>query len=425
MVDLLSIKTQDTEQIELIWNNKNLEYQSETTVPDKRKGNEGELLNIDTYVYKNLAFIRYHNRLEIKGSLHYYFNNGLHNANYFSVIDCIAVIRELIQVFGLNPYKFTPNGMEWAINMQPEKEVNSLLRCFKFYGKKIISESQKYKNFFTAGSNYQSLKIYNKTQDCPLYALPNTLRFEAKTAEYKRLKSLGIKTLADLLTPETYGRLANHLYNEWQDVLIFDFNLSEFKDEQTTEYWQDAIYNKSRNTFINRKKDFIKRLPKNSLHFILDTQVKKEVQKIIDCAYSTSIEIDKSVFLDKIKYQKNNKISSKRKPQKKTSIVHIPTLVKSDIAQPPKPLKKEPRICIITGVDISTQKEDSFLLSHTGIKHLIKTDFNQFEKIRIKHLYPKFRFSDIKIQIKEIAHSIRDKNGIKKRNYNNNQTSIF
>lgn len=65
-------------------------------------------------------------------------------------------------------------------------------------------------------------------------------------------------------------------------------------------------------------------------------------------------------------------------------------------------------ICKITGVNISMQKEDSFLLSHTGLKHYYKTDKILFEQIKSKYLTEKWLLSNFEIQITEIAHNIRN-----------------
>jgi hypothetical protein len=53
------------------------------------------------------------------------------------------------------------------------------------------------------------------------------------------------------------------------------------------------------------------------------------------------------------------------------------------------------------------QKDNSILLSHTGLKHYYKTDRKVFEQIKRKYLSKRWFNSDLQIQIKEIAHNIR------------------
>ena len=67
------------------------------------------------------------------------------------------------------------------------------------------------------------------------------------------------------------------------------------------------------------------------------------------------------------------------------------------------------------------QKEDSILLSHTGLKYYYKTDRKVFEQIKRTYLTKQWIESDFETQIKEIAHNIRNA----KSNQNNKQNRIY
>jgi hypothetical protein len=54
------------------------------------------------------------------------------------------------------------------------------------------------------------------------------------------------------------------------------------------------------------------------------------------------------------------------------------------------------------------QKQDSILLSHTGLKYYYETDKKVFEQIKRKYLSKVWFKSDFETQIKEIAHNIRN-----------------
>jgi hypothetical protein len=54
------------------------------------------------------------------------------------------------------------------------------------------------------------------------------------------------------------------------------------------------------------------------------------------------------------------------------------------------------------------QRDDSILLSHTGLKYYYKTDKKVFEQIKRKYLSKRWFNSDLETQIKEIAHNIRN-----------------
>jgi hypothetical protein len=68
---------------------------------------------------------------------------------------------------------------------------------------------------------------------------------------------------------------------------------------------------------------------------------------------------------------------------------------------------KKQRFCAITGIEISMQRDDSYLLSHKGLKHLIETDFERFCGIREQFLKKDYHKEEIALQIEKIAKAIR------------------
>lgn len=85
--------------------------------------------------------------------------------------------------------------------------------------------------------------------------------------------------------------------------------------------------------------------------------------------------------------------------------------------------------CKVTGVNISMQKKNSILLSHTGLKYYYETDKRIFEQIKRRYLSKIWFTSNFEIQIKEIAHNIRntDSNQRIKQNklYNSQQINLL
>lgn len=90
MLDLLKFRITDAALINTVWDNDLLEYvgKSERLFIDEIKEKQ-------TKKYKNLYFVKYQNRLEISGSIHYYYNNELHNADDFYIEFCINAILKL------------------------------------------------------------------------------------------------------------------------------------------------------------------------------------------------------------------------------------------------------------------------------------------------------------------------------------------
>lgn len=279
LIDYFNIKTFYQNEIDKIWNNDLLSYHS---VKSYRVVDE--IRTLEKRTYKNIFFIRYHDRLEINGSIHKLWNDGLHNANDFYVKDCIDTFLKLINLFKINPLKFTIMGLEYGININLDVNVNDVLKSLRFYGKTQIIPSSQFTNFYFSGTNYKGIKIYNKTQDYPKYSSENNLRFEVKTKKKQFIESLNIYNLSDLLKIDNYHKLKNSILKEWKQVILFDNSIRKLKKFHITEYWIEAIENMSRNTFSDRKKNYFKKLPKNALILKISKQIKNKCLALLNCA---------------------------------------------------------------------------------------------------------------------------------------------
>lgn len=284
MIDNIKIVTYNTAQINKIWRNDLLLYHS-----NKDYRVNDEIRSLEKKTYKNLFFTKYHNRLEINGSIHKFWNDGLHNANDFNVIDSINTLTSLISTFNIKPHQFKIIGLEYGMNMVLEKCVNKFLKQLKFYGKRPIIESIEHKNFYVSGTKYKSIKIYNKTQDYPKYSKPNNLRFEVKINKAQLLQKINIVSLEDLLIIETYNTLNEMLLNEWNEIILFEPEIRKLKKYHSIEYWLNAIENMSRNTFYNRRKTYKKSLPKKSTYIEFHKRLKNKTLTLLNCAHLPNI----------------------------------------------------------------------------------------------------------------------------------------
>lgn len=68
MIDFVKIKITDETLINVVWDNDILLYEGKS---EKRFNDEVRELTKKSYI--NLNFTKYYNRLEIEGSLHYFF----------------------------------------------------------------------------------------------------------------------------------------------------------------------------------------------------------------------------------------------------------------------------------------------------------------------------------------------------------------
>ena len=272
MIDFIKIKITDEALINQVWSNEILEYDGKS---EKRFNDE--LKELVKKKYKNLYFTKYQDRIEISGSLHYFFNNGIHNSNDFSVKDCINTIMQIRDLFMLDLEKCKLINLEYGVNIIPSINVEDLVHNMMYHEKRQFNRPTKHFHYKIAGNEaYKHVKAYNKSVQFPSLC-NNTFRFEVKSKQSKYINSLDLFTLNDLAVTGTYNRLMEELIKEWDNVLLFDLSKNIDKKYLNTYFWEDILKNGSRNKFNNQKKRYYDKLGNNNLH----SQIRKTlIQKM-------------------------------------------------------------------------------------------------------------------------------------------------
>lgn len=269
MLDLLKFKITDKIQINTIWYNDLLEYvgKSERLYIDEIK--EKEIRK-----YKNLIFTKFQDRLEIHGSIHYFFNDELHNADDFYIEYCINSILEIKKLFNLDLNKCYLINLEYGVNINPIINVTDLVHNLMYHNKRQFTRNTIYNDYKTAGNDgYKQVKAYNKSVQFP-HECDNTFRFEIRSQQAKFINSLDLYTLQDLVEIENYDKLIASLLKEWDSVLLFDLSKDIDTKFFNTHFWEDILKNGNRNKFNNQKTLYYKKLGPDNLH--------TNIRKIID-----------------------------------------------------------------------------------------------------------------------------------------------
>lgn len=393
MIDFIKIVIRDPRLISSLWNNPLIEYYAE----------EGKRISIDEIrekeirKLKNLIFTKHHNCIEITGSIHYYFNNGLHNANDFTVQDCINTIIELKNILDLDLKKCRIVNLEFGVNIIPPLSTKDLITSLKYHERnefryypslKYAKQSSSF-NKDNQVNQYKIIKAYAKgLQRFKGYDHPeaNLFRFEVKSKRSKYYNKFGIVTLHDLLNKNVYNRLSDELIKEWSNVLVLD-KITAFSNQNkvskylSSDFWENTLQG-HRNSFTHHKKRYhqlIESNPENIYNSIRKLIIDKVHQLKKYCAISPTIE--------------------------GIQIVQFHKYIRGEYAQ----LLTNERKCIVTGLNIDMQKDESHLLSHTGLKYYYDNDLETFEKIKNRFLSDRWRHDDFQLQIKEMAHNIRNR----------------
>lgn len=365
------------------------------------------------------------NYVDVCISPHYHFNNYLHNGNDLTPENCIKSIFEILDYLQIKSYELNELkvvNLEVGVNIIPETDVKELTNGI-YYSKKTPIKVNKHpynRRTEEKDTEYKIIKTYAKGiqfQDKPHLGIDiNTFRFEVKTKKHRKIKSLGITTVKDLLNIAKYPRLAEEVINEWQNVLLInltpDLTNLRREDEQfikqsvKLDFWNDLITKKHRNTIRNNKNKYYNILKgKNNLHHLIKLQIIDKIYQLLNCANSPQeTPINKGIL--------------------KTKETALNT-INGENAQ----LEQTNRQCLVTGLRIDMQRKNSVYLSNAGLLWYYKNDIKTFLQLQNRFLTSDKRKLKIIEQIYYIAHNIRNRktneyhnrNKFVERNYNVNQ----
>ncbi len=252
------------------------------------------------------------------------------------------------------------------------------------------------------------------------------------------LKSVGIKNLSDLLDTEKLNSLGNLLVETFDNLLIYDnsINLDELTAKEQKIYqnginplfWEnlkpdtnkyklgrkDNQYKKDRKTYYRKLEQFknlINKFNSNNIQNDLSIQIKNKWNELIN---TDSKKRDKlTAFLNEISVQKKGQINRVFDEVEKSKKGQINT---SNIGLNCPLTEKQ---CLVTGLDISIQKTISKFMSISGIKFHKKNNPKIYTELE-KRLSDKWKNNSLEIQIREIAHGIRNEYFNKSNNPRNN-----
>lgn len=180
--------------------------------------------------YKNMMFLFWNTHIEIKGSIHKFFNDGLHNHNDFSFSDIRKAISSFCQFFNIPPNECYLKNLEVGFNIRPSVKTKDLLDSILLYQNKEPSKKIKPNmHFLEFELSRYYLKIYDKGLQFGLSE--NKLRVEVKFNKMIELKAVGIETLDDLFTQSNIEWLIEYLFSCFERVLMYDYTLS-LEDEE-------------------------------------------------------------------------------------------------------------------------------------------------------------------------------------------------
>lgn len=430
MIDFLKFYITDNSTIQHLENHYLLEW---VKSEDKLNLFDIEVIKTKTVKhFKGIVFCFFSNRVDIIFKPHYYFNDGLHNANDFKVIDCIQTILELKTLFKIDLDLLKIVNIEFGLNIVSPIDIKNLIAFLLYHERNEFKTDLGLaysKKSFKANANgtmntYKIIKAYAKGLQFPEHCNINTFRFEIKSKQSKYFNQFGIYTANDLLKYDCYVKISNEIINEFDKVLLLDCE-TDFSCLKASEQTKITKYLNTLTWFNISQDPYKNRFNKERAKYLsIVSKVENNLKNRIENLIFKKLELLKSGYI-------STQNESKIKSFQNIKSGYYSTIYKGgNVTQTEKATdKKERRICRVTKLDISMQKDESILLSHSGIKYYLENNPNTFEKIKTEYLSSIWLNSDLKTQIKEIAHNIRNthSNQLNKQNklYPKNQIQLF
>jgi hypothetical protein len=343
-----------------------------------------EVDNMEFHLYDSGYYL-------IKGSIHKFHNGGLYNHNDFNLRDFYSAVQDLSSLLQVDLWQCRLDALEVGVNITPVVSTTEFLANTYMHGRKPFKNVSLGERGDYRQAAYQDywVKIYDKGAQ---YNLPNQLmRFELKfRSDELRRKSL--KYVSDLKQMEVIDRLGELLAMKFDQNVFIEPSLSEdilplklrekILPMKNPRYWYDLAANPSSKNIYRQRVDMLSKLQSD-----LTENVKAQTLQRIKCKWADLIQEKHHLGEEKGKFS--------------TSVI--------DLKIPRK------RSCLVTGLDISMQKDESQFLFTTGVKYYRNHQPGIYADLECR-LSHKWDNASEDVRCREIAHSIRNEYHNRRRN---------
>ena len=400
----------------------------------KRYGN-GERAN-----YKGLIITRDNLSCFVRGSLHKYFNDGKHNYNNYTLSDFVKTISDLESTLNINAESIRIGRIETGVNLDIDMDVDEFISSVILFNN--IHPTMCDKGVIFKLNDYD-LKLYRKE----LRGHSNRLRIELAIKK-KRKRDAIIKeyatycnTLSDLTNPKVWQAFGHELESICDNLIIIDREGIDYthlkpKDaELLTKGISSFYWTKKWNSRATRMRYLDRFVELSSLYggSNIREKIKKatisKIKELIDID-STSENVTFSPFMKNVINSENEtNVPLLRNAKVETN---VPFMKDSDNGKNETNVHVDKggkrftfHTCEVTGLSLEIGIKQGSYLSAKGVEYYYYNQRELFNKILLPRLSEKWHDTELKIQFKEIAHSIRNEKYNPKNNPRNNlRTSL-
>lgn len=180
----------------------------------------GDILPFSTAEYKGLKFrITVAGTLEVKGSIHKYYNEGKHNYNDFTFEMLTNALNKFSNEFKIKLDQCTLVNIEFGLNFTPKTKTKSILDNLIIYNNQPFDSRFQGSLMEVILSEYK-LKLYAKGKQYRLEE--DIMRFEIHFRKSRKFHPLNIFNLEDFKKRHWIIPVQEILLKEWDKILLYD-----------------------------------------------------------------------------------------------------------------------------------------------------------------------------------------------------------
>lgn len=349
---------------------------------------KGELYNLKLKINRT--------RIEISGSLHIYWNlrRGLGDQNFndFNYDDLVNAINDLISLFGKDLLKAKIENLEYGMNVKLWKKPEDFIReNIIVWDGRAPSKNLKFdgKGKYVQWNNSQ---VYQKCYDKGKHHRrpDNIFRWERKAIKGEYLKKYNIQFLVDLFDKVKLRALVGDLIASYDKLIIVNtLNPTASFTAKENQLWAKCInpivwenlsekHRSQKSRLIDKFTELLQRHGLDTFKEDLRERLISKWDQLLLCNDLTDFE----------NYQ---------------NATNLPVYIESDRSN------NKSRLCPVTGIDITHQKEESRFVWVNSLMILYENDRNRFYTLCKDYLKLNKSFTGVKEMCYYIAHNIRNK----------------
>jgi len=376
--------------------------------------------------YKGLTFIDRGSIIEVKGSIHVLKNDGKHNYDSFDLSEIHLVLFELAHKLSVVINDAELKNLECGVNLEVDFPPDDFLNSLIIHKGRMFTLQSGRNMFYRECSHGQYfIKFYDKGLQHRLKK--HVMRFELKFIKMEKINGLGIRYLSDLLVPDKLEKLRSLLLKTYDEILIGDIYVTPddlsheeallFASGHNPGYWvanlpnadrysgkrKDRAYMKDIRAYrrkISRFRELLQKAGADRKKIIVGEMIERTSSSLIQEVQLRRKSEDNCLNLTGLKkHEEQLRLSRIDQGDANPELSQLDPLLYSDNTISLNTHTE--RRCLVTGLDISMQKDDSKFLCTEGVRYYKENAPKEWMRL-LQRLSPKWKDAPLEKQIKEV-----------------------